>query len=340
MHRVVRATGALAAIAVILGAMGPNCAGASCPLDLGGSAPRLAGVDLAGNPQELEHYQGRWVFIDFWATWCQPCMSKLPEVVELQRDTAAGGELAVLSVSLDEEQAGASVADVARDFGVEFPILYDGEGWYGANAREWCVESIPATFLVDPAGRLIARDIEPAQVQQLVQMAGQPQYQPIQVRTRERLLNDSPSTGRASFCDLQVAVDLLPDSSRIKLYKLQAYYAFRDETSGISAQTAGYEVELSRTESGQPVPFRMAINPVEVSFSEREWRETPIIATATARPSELPGLSATVNTDSRSCEFTLPLPRDCVSIAYSLCFYDETLGKYICNGIRIMTNPL
>jgi thiol-disulfide isomerase/thioredoxin len=341
MHRVIRAALAQLAIAggLLLGGSSISSA-ATCPLDLGGSAPRLAGIDLGGNPQELAQYRGRWVFIDFWATWCHPCMLKLPEVVKLQQATAESSELAVLSVSLDEKETEQNVADVVRDFGVEFPILCDGQGWYGTNAREWCVESIPATFLVDPTGRLIARDVEPSQVQQFVQLAGQASYEPIQVLTRERLLGDSPSTGRNSLCDLQVAVDLLPASSRIRRYKLQAYYAFRDGGDGISAQTAGYEIELNGAEPADQVPLSLVITPVEVSFSDREWRATPILAAAIARPRELPALSATVNTASRSCEFTLPLPRQCVSIAYSLCFFDESLGKYICNGIRIMNNPL
>jgi hypothetical protein len=67
---------------------------------------------------------------------------------------------------LDEDKAEASIAQVAEEFGVDFPVIYDGEGWYGANASEWCVEAIPATFLVDPQGRLIARDVDPSQVHQ------------------------------------------------------------------------------------------------------------------------------------------------------------------------------
>lgn len=327
-------------VAALVTAGGPVTASASCPLDLGRSAPPLAGTDLTGNAQELSRYQGRWVYIDFWATWCQPCMRKLPDVVQLQRDTQGNADLAVLSVSLDDDQTENDVPEVARKLGVAFPIICDGEGWFGANAREWCVEEIPATFLVDPQGRLVARDIEPSQVKQLVEMASRDTYRPIQVQTRERLLSDSPSTGRDSYCDLQVAVELLPDSSRIRRYKLQAYYAFRDATNNISAQTAGYEVELFNRTSDDSLPVELVISPSAVSFSDREWRETPIVAEAVARPNSMPGLSATIDAGSRSCEFTLPLPRECVSIAYSLCFYDEALGKYICNGIRIMNNPL
>jgi len=327
-------------ILLLIGAYVPSQAATPCPLDLGHSAPRLAGSDLSGQPRTLADYAGRWVYIDFWATWCQPCMHKLPGVVQLHQEASQLPDFEVLSVSLDDSGAEAGIQDVATEYGIGFPVIYEGKGWYSSNAMEWCVDSIPATFLVDPAGRLVARDIEPQQALQLVQQAGSQAYTPIRVATRERLLNDSPSSGRSEFSDLQIAVDRLPESSRIRRYKLEAYYAFSDGSSAIAAQTAGYEIEV-RQGSGGPdsPPYALLIAPADVSFSDREWRNTPFIAAAGQRPASWPGLSATIDASGSSCEFTLPLPRQCASIAYSLCFYDETMQRYVCNGIRLMVNP-
>jgi hypothetical protein len=81
-----------------------------------------------------------------------------------------------------------------------------------------------------------------------------------------------------------VAVDLLPGSNQIRRYKLQAYYAFRDAANSISAHTAGYEIEVRNSESGDYSPAELFIKPAELDFSEREWRVTPIVAVASPRP--------------------------------------------------------
>ncbi len=54
--------------------------------DLGTSAPDLYGLDISGVPVSLDNLRGKWVYVDFWATWCKPCMKELPSVVKLSRD--------------------------------------------------------------------------------------------------------------------------------------------------------------------------------------------------------------------------------------------------------------
>lgn len=337
-----KVAGAICGLALLLAGMMFGATGASAvpgPLDLGRAAPSLQGNDLSGKQQVLSDYQGKWVYIDFWATWCKPCLAKLPSVVQLQRETAGQADFAILSVSLDQSGAESEINKVREDFGVDFPVIYDGEGWMSGNVREWGVEAIPATFLVDPAGRLVARDVEPVQVQQIIQRAGQVTYQPITVRTSERLLADSPSTGSSAMQDLHIGVDMLPDSPRISHYRLEFYYAYRDEQNQLQAHSAGYQIDVEYTSADAELPYDIAITKTNSRFVDREWLNTPILAEPQPRPVDMPGVSAAIDTDMNNCEFTLAIPNGYVSTAYSLCFYDEALGEYVCNGIRMMMNP-
>jgi thiol-disulfide isomerase/thioredoxin len=112
-------------------------------------APALALKDLNGKTVSLEEYRGKVVLLDFWATWCSPCVAAMPKLQKLHDKYAAKG-FAVVGVAIDE--GGSSVVQpvVARKK-VVYPTLLGTE----AAWKAYEVKTLPALFLVDREGRIV-----------------------------------------------------------------------------------------------------------------------------------------------------------------------------------------
>lgn len=117
----------------------------------GTAAPALRMNDLEGKPQTLEAYKGRWVLLNFWASWCAPCMDELPHLVAAQAQYGARG-LQILGPALDEADA---VKPLVRRFGINYPVMPD---FVGADTAMRTLgnekAALPYSVLVDPAGRV------------------------------------------------------------------------------------------------------------------------------------------------------------------------------------------
>lgn len=106
---------------------------------------------LDGDPVHLADLRGKTVFLNFWATWCPPCVEELPSMVAL-RAALAGYDFEILAVSEDE-----SPEDVRRFFGgvmPDFPVVMDQDQ---RVTREWGTFKFPETYVVDPEGRVRAK---------------------------------------------------------------------------------------------------------------------------------------------------------------------------------------
>ena len=101
-----------------------------------------------------ETLRGRIIVIDFWATWCGPCMKEAPHMVKLAKDNADKG-VALIGISLDTDQA--AMVKVAADKGFTWPQIFDGNNWDGAIAKAWSIQSIPQTFILSPDGEIVWR---------------------------------------------------------------------------------------------------------------------------------------------------------------------------------------
>lgn len=116
----------------------------------------LAVRDLDGRAWTAADFEGRVVLLDFWATWCAPCLADFPHL-ERARASYDDRDLVIVAVSLDR-----SGRDDLRSFkrrqGVTWPVLFDGLGAAGAVARRFQVEYPPRSLLFDRRGRLVALD--------------------------------------------------------------------------------------------------------------------------------------------------------------------------------------
>lgn len=115
------------------------------------SAPNTEGVDTS-----LKSALGKLTLIDFWASWCGPCRKENPNVVALYKDFHAKG-LNIIGVSLDEKADKWKEA-IAKDQ-LTWTQISNLKGWEDPIAKRYKVEGIPATFLLDEKGVVIARDL-------------------------------------------------------------------------------------------------------------------------------------------------------------------------------------
>ena len=109
-------------------------------------------ADLAGAPQRLDQWRGRLVVLNFWATWCPPCVKELPAFVRLQRQFGAQG-LQFVGIALDGRE---EVAKFVAEHGIDFPILAGEEDVARYMQRLGNkIGALPYTVVVAPDGAVL-----------------------------------------------------------------------------------------------------------------------------------------------------------------------------------------
>ena len=113
----------------------------------------IVAKDLSGQPLSLAQYRGKVVLMDFWATWCGPCVGEMPNVIAAYRKYHAQG-FDVVGVSLDSDHA--ALTSFLKQNQMPWRQVYDGKGWESAVPNQYGVRSIPFALLVGRDGRIIA----------------------------------------------------------------------------------------------------------------------------------------------------------------------------------------
>jgi peroxiredoxin len=126
------------------------------PLSVGHKAPDFTTTGIDGKPVKLSDYKGKYVMIDFWASWCVPCRQENPNVVKLFNQYKGKG-FNILGISLDDDKAAWQQAITADK--LTWQHASDLKKFDGATERLYHIEAIPSNFVIDPQGNIIAKNV-------------------------------------------------------------------------------------------------------------------------------------------------------------------------------------
>ncbi len=110
-------------------------------------------TDTEGKTHSLAGYKGKWVLVNYWATWCPPCLEEIPDLIALHGDKK--NNLVVIGVALDYRNA-KQVTDFASGLLVDYPIVL---GNNQIVSQIGPVQGLPTTYLFNPEGKMVAQQV-------------------------------------------------------------------------------------------------------------------------------------------------------------------------------------
>lgn len=125
---------------------------------IGAQAPEFTQNDPEGKPVKLADFRGKFTLIDFWASWCGPCRAENPHVVKAY-EKYKDKNFTVLGVSLDQPNAKDKWLKAIADDNLTWTQVSDLKFWDNEVARLYGIRGIPQNFLVDPQGKIIAKNL-------------------------------------------------------------------------------------------------------------------------------------------------------------------------------------
>jgi thiol-disulfide isomerase/thioredoxin len=122
----------------------------------GNMAADFIAADMAGVPVSLSDYKGKYVLLDFWASWCPPCRQGNPHLVELFREYKAKG-LNIIGIAWDDDTKDAWRKAMEKDGINLWPNVLCGAGTDNDIGEKYAIHFVPTKILIDPAGKIIGR---------------------------------------------------------------------------------------------------------------------------------------------------------------------------------------
>ncbi|AEW00341.1 alkyl hydroperoxide reductase [Niastella koreensis] len=125
---------------------------------IGAAAPLFTQPDTAGHAINLKDFRGKYVLLDFWASWCGPCREENPNVVKAYQQFR-DKNFTVLSVSLDKADKKDAWIKAINDDSLTWNHVSDLKYWDNAVAKLYAIRSVPQNFLIDPGGTIVAANL-------------------------------------------------------------------------------------------------------------------------------------------------------------------------------------
>lgn len=110
-------------------------------------------TDTQGKVHTLTGYKGKWVLVNYWATWCPPCLEEIPDLIALHENRK--NNLVVIGVAMDYRDA-KQVTDFAEGLFVDYPVVL---GTPEIVRQIGPVQGLPTTYLFDPDGKMVAQQV-------------------------------------------------------------------------------------------------------------------------------------------------------------------------------------
>jgi peroxiredoxin len=136
------------------------------PVSIGQVAPGFQLPDQTGKEFKLSDFKGKYILLDFWASWCAPCREENPNIVK-QFERFKNKNFTVLGISLDDDRA--AWLKAIKDDQLNWPHLSELKRWDGKVTLQYKVEGIPASFILDPEGKIIAKNLRGVELEQFLE---------------------------------------------------------------------------------------------------------------------------------------------------------------------------
>jgi thiol-disulfide isomerase/thioredoxin len=131
---------------------------------VGGIAPDFTLNDAGDKPVALSSFRGKYVLLDFWASWCVPCRKENPNL-KIAYEKFRNKKFTIVSVSLDRPSARDKWLAAIKNDGLSWPQLCDLSGGDGQVEVKYNITSIPMNFLIDPQGKILAINLRGEELQ-------------------------------------------------------------------------------------------------------------------------------------------------------------------------------